>query len=239
MQQGVFKAGLAEMIGTFILTFIGGAAICSLKAADSSALLMIGLAHGLALMIAVYTTAHISGGAINPAVAIGLWIAGKLNAMTTVVYIIFECVGAIIAGFVLRMLFASGSMGSAALEDPIFLGTPHFGGDVSPLRAIMAETFATFVLVWAVMMGAVDARRQGKQFFGLTIGMAVACGIMAIGSITGGAMNPAQYLGTALASFHLDQAGFYWGAPILGGLLAAIVYRFVFMQAEAAPEDEV
>lgn len=240
MQQGLFKQGIAELIGTFILTFIGGASICALKGgAESTALVMPALAHGFALMIAVYSTAHISGGSINPAVSIGLWIVGKLDFVKTLVYIVFECIGAILAGFLLRMLFAGGSLGAVALDPPVLLGTPNFGGDVSVLRAFLAECFATFILVWTVMLCAVDSRRQGKQFFGFCIGMAVTIGILAVGNISGGAMNPARYLGTAVASAHLDQAGIYWLGPIVGGVLAAVVYKFVFMQAQVSLEDEV
>jgi MIP family channel proteins len=240
MQQGLLKAGLAEMFGVFIFVLMGAGSICGLAVsgtAEPGHLVIIALASGLGMMAAQYGTAHVSGASINPAINIAMWISGQISLAYAFVYMAFQCVGAILAGFALRVMFPR----MAGLE-PFYFGTPNFvggsEGDVSPMRAGMTEAILTFVLAWVVLSCAVDSRRQGKQFFGFAIGGIIMATILVGGNITGASLNPARYLGPAIAAGNLTQAGIYLTMPFIGAALAAVLYKFLFMQ-QAAPEDEV
>jgi aquaporin TIP len=241
MQQGLLKASVAEMIGTFLLTLIGAGTICALRfqeitgaGSQSSPLVLIAFAHGLALMVAIYATAHISGGAINPAVSLGFWIAGRLSLVAAVVYTIFQCVGAIIAAFLLRAIFWKWG----AEDDAVRLGMT-FTNQVSQMKAALVEGTLTFVLMFAIMACMLDPNRRGRQMFGVCVGMTLAICMMAGAPVTGAALNPARYLGPAVAYGYLGQAGVYLIAPLVGAAIAAALYRFVFMTTGPAPEDEV
>jgi len=214
------RAYLAELIGTFALTFIGGGAIAN---GGQGALIGIALAHGLAIMTMIYAVGHISGGHFSPAVTIGLLVGGKISMSDAVAYIISQVIGATLAGFVLLSTFADTGAKTG------YLGTPNFGPNVSLMIAILAEIIMTFFLVLTVWGAAVDGRTAGPAV-GLAIGMVVAMDILMGGPVTGAAMNPARYTGTAIASGKLDQFWVYWVGPIIGGVIAGLLYSNFFMK---------
>ena len=130
---------LAELIGTFALTFIGAGSIAS----GQNNLVGIALAHGIAIMTMIYALGHISGVHINPAVTIGLLVGGKIKLPDAVSYIIAQLVGATLAGFALLVTYPDPAKAA-------FLGRPTLGANVSVLTAIFAEAIMTFFLVLAV-----------------------------------------------------------------------------------------
>lgn len=211
------KAYLAEAIGTFVLTFIGGGAIAN----GQNALVGIALAHGIALMAVVYAFGHISGAHINPAVTVGVWLGGKLKRSDAIAYIVAQLVGAVFAGYLLLIVFGDVSQKTG------FLGTPALGAGVNPFTGIVVEAVLTFFLVLTVWGAAVDGRTAGPAV-GLAIGMVVAMDILMGGPVTGAAVNPARYTGTALASGHLGEFAVYWIGPLVGGALAGILYSAFF-----------
>lgn len=207
---------VAEAIGTFALIFIGVGAIYNLGAIPGG-LLGIALAHGLTIAVMVSATAGISGGHLNPAVTFGLLVGGKISLKDSIAYWIAQLAGATAAG-----LLAAQFIGMPAVAT----GTPDLGDKISQLQGIGIEAVLTFFLVFVVYGSAVDAR--APKIGGLAIGLTVALDILFGGPLTGAAMNPARTFGPALASGHWNNHLVYWIGPMLGGLLAGLVYgRFL------------
>jgi aquaporin Z len=191
--ESIGKAAIAEFVATFALIFIGAGAVL-LYSADRLDLTGVALAHGLVLFIMVSVTAHVSGGFVNPAVAISLWVTGKVPSQRALVLIIAELLGAIAGAFLLKFLvpavvFEQGNGGIPALAPEIAIG-----------KGILIEAVCTFFLVFAVFGTAVDERGPFAKTAGLTIGLVIAFDIMAFAPYTGAAMNPARWLGPALAT---------------------------------------
>jgi MIP family channel proteins len=216
------KSSLAELIGTFTLCFVGaGSIITDAHTGGAVGLLGIALAHGLALAVAVSATMNVSGGQINPAITIGAICAGKEKPAQGVANIIGQCLGGIIAGGLLVALFPVEAVKAVAV------GTPMLGEGVSVGAGIALEVIATFLLAMAVYGTAVGSKApQGMAGFG--IGLTVTFLILAIGPLTGGAMNPARHLGTAVFGGQIGSIWIYWVGPVIGGILGFLVCSRVF-----------
>ncbi|MDE3090491.1 MAG: aquaporin [Chloroflexota bacterium] len=213
--NGNLKPAIAELVGTFALTFIGGAAIAN----GQAGLVGVAFAHGLTLMIMIYVLGAVSGTHVNSAVTLGLALGKQIAWSKAVVYWIAQFVGAIIAGFALLVIFADPSAKTG------FLGTPFLAANVSMTTGILLEAILTFFLVLAVYGTAVDSRAP-KGFAGLAIGLVLTMDILAGGPLTGAAMNPARYLGTAVASGHLGEWLVYFIGPAIGAVVAWAVYTY-------------
>lgn len=229
---------VAELLGTFTLCFIGAGAICTTKMAsgdENAGLLGVAIAHGLALSVAVTATMNISGGHLNPAVTIMLWVYKKIDNDRALFYIVAQLLGALIAGGLLMLLF-----GEHAQEAR--LGTPHINDKILtmtatgwwaryqvPAIAIGFEAVLTFLLVFAVLGTAYDPRAPKVGGFG--IGLIMAADILVGGPITGAAMNPARAFGPGVWDggafgwdiFRTSQV-VYWIGPIIGALAAGGLY---------------
>ena len=218
---------VAEFIGTFALVFVGGAAIMIAKdQASPAGLLQIALAHGLILAVMVSALMRISGH-FNPAVTIGFLAARRIEPLMAGVYIIAQVIGAILAAYVLKFTFP-----------PILFEATRGGGQAIALQvtggqAFLLEFIATFFLVLVVFGTAVDPK--APRIGGLAIGLTVAADILAIGPLTGASMNPARSFGPAVASGIFEAQIIYWGAPIVGGIVAALLYDFLFLRREPEP----
>ncbi|MBI3914935.1 MAG: aquaporin [Chloroflexi bacterium] len=215
MNSRTFQSALAEFIGTFALTFIGGAAIANGKADLTG----VALAHGLTLMIMIYALGAISGTHVNPAVTLGLALGKQLKWNNAVVYWVAQFIGAVVAGFALLVIFTDTSAKTG------FLGTPALAANVNPLIGILLEAILTFFLVLTIFGTAVDERAT-KGFHGVAIGLVLTMDILAGGPLTGAAMNPARYFGTALASGHLNDLVVYFVGPAVGAVVAWLVYEY-------------
>lgn len=217
------KAAIAEFVATFTLIFIGAGAVL-LNAAGQLDLTGVALAQGLALAIMVSVTAAVSGGLVNPAVAASLWVTGKLPTTRTGILILAELAGAVAGAFMLRFLvpheiFEAGNGGVPALGDGVAIG-----------RGILIEAVTTFFLVFAVFGTAVDDRGPFSKTAGLTIGLVIAFDIMAFGPYTGAAMNPARWLGPALATNDFSDWYVWIIGPIAGGIIAGVLYWAAFLK---------
>ena len=219
----------AEFIGIFALVFIGGGAIITsplLK--QQAAVVNIAIALGLILALLVSATMRISGH-LNPAVTAGFLVTRRIEPMMAVVYWIAQITGAIIAAYVLK-----------ALYPPQIVAVTRLGGqaisaDVSLIQAISLEAIATFFLVFVVFGTAVDPR--GPKVGGFAIGLTVTAGILGIGPLTGGSMNPARSFGPAVVTLVFEGQAAYWIGPLIGGMAAALIYDKLFMHREPEPAD--
>ena len=219
------RAVVAEFVATFALIFIGAGAVIQYNAGKLD-LTGVALAQGLVLAIMVSITAHISGGLVNPAVAISLWVTGKLPSVRTVALIVAELAGAVAGAYMLKFLvpaaqFDAGGAGAPALGDGIAVG-----------KGILIEAAATFLLVYAVFGTTVDQRGSFAKTAGFTIGLVIAFDIMAFAPYTGAAMNPARWFGPALAGGLWDNWYVWVVGPIAGGIIAGVLYWAVFLRDE-------
>ena len=214
------QKGLAELIGTFLLTFIGGAAIIN----GDAGVIGIALAHGLTIALVICSLGHISGAHINPAVTIGFLITGKIEAKDGLIYILSQLIGAMLAAYSLKV-FVPGAMEAS-------LGGQSISPNVSIVAAIFIEFVLTFFLVTAIFGTAVDDRGTFSAVAGFGIGLVVTVDILAGGPFTGASMNPARSFGPAIISGTWENQIVYWVGPIIGGAIASLFYNSFFMRTK-------
>lgn len=211
---------LSEFLGTFALTFFGGAVIMQTRNADVGAgLLEVALAHGLVLGLMVTAFRRI-GGNFNPAVSLGLLATGRIKPAQAASFIAGQFTGATAAALSLKMLFPAALFEAAR-------GTRQMVSlDVTTTQAFALEAIATAVLMFAVM-GTTGDKDRGPRVGGFFVGLAVTIGILAIGPLTGGSMNPARTFGPMLVTGAFEGIAMYLAAPIVGAVSAALLYRWL------------
>jgi MIP family channel proteins len=216
---------IAEFVGVFMLVFIGaGAMIVNGYRDGVVGLGGIAAAQGLAYALAVTATMGISGGHINPAVTIGLWSVGRIDARKAGLYVVAQLLGAVVAALLLKALYPT--VAGRVQE----LGSLRLAPDISFIGATLIEAILTFFLALAVMGTAVDPAAPKVGGFG--IGVALWMGVLAGGPLTGAALNPARAFGPALVSnFWVGQLA-YWIGPILGAVVAIQLYERLLLKTE-------
>jgi MIP family channel proteins len=219
--EGIGRATAAEFVASFALVVLGAAAVIA-QANGRLDLTGVALANGLAFAIMISITAHLSGGVVNPAVAIGLWVTGGLGSVRAATHISAQLLGAAAGAFLLKFLLPSVSFEPGGGGMALAAGLP-------PGKGLLIEAVATFLLVFVVFGAAIDDRGPPGRTAGLTIGLVVAVGTMAFGPWTGAAMNPARWLGPALATGGWSEWWVWTLGPVAGGIVAAVLYRAVFL----------
>ena len=169
---------------------------------------------------------HISGAHLNPAVTLGLAITRKFPWAFVPAYVVAQLVGAVVGALATWVLFG----GPARTVANLAATYPADG--VSSLRALVVEALVTFVLVLVIMAVATD-ERVPAPVAPLAVGAALAVGVLIAGPVTGGAVNPARALGPMLVAGKLTAFWVYLVGPIVGGVLAALVYDRFLADAEA------
>jgi aquaporin Z len=207
----------AELVGTFTLVFAGVGSI--VVGAD---LVGVALAHGLAIAVMVSAVGHISGGHFNPAVTFGFLVARRMAPTLAGAYLVAQLLGATLAMLALRALYPD----SAELDN----GVPVPGANVETGAAIGIEAILTFFLVWVVFATAADPRGTFKSIAGLAIGLTITMDILIGGPLTGAAMNPARSFGPALIQNVWDDFWVWYVGPVVGGVLAALAYEFLYLR---------
>ncbi len=215
----------AELIGTLFFVFIGAGSVVAaqyLSLPGYIAILFIAIANGLGLALGISITMGTSGGHLNPAVSVGALIAGKISARDALAYIVAQCIGATIGAMLLYGFFPS------VIGNQVSWGTPSVASDVTVLQAIFIEALLTFFLMFAVFGTAIDKRAPKIAGFG--IGLTVFLDAMIGGPLTGAAMNPARAIGPAIASLNFANWYVYWIGPIIGAVIAALLYSRLIME---------
>jgi aquaporin Z len=224
IQEKPIKKYFAELIGTMVLVLMGcGAAVI---AGYDIGYLGISFAFGISVLAMVYAIGGISGCHINPAITISMLVAGKIGAKDAALYIAFQCIGGIIGAGILYSIAVGAPSYNIALNG---LGQNGFDSaspaGYSLVSALIAEIVLTFIFVLVVHGSTHD--RAPKGFAGLSIGMSLVL-IHLVGiPITGTSVNPARSLGPAIfvGGTALSQLWLFLVAPIIGGILAALVWR--------------
>lgn len=227
------KVFTAEVIGTFILVFFGcGSAVFM---GEHIGMLGISLAFGLSIVAAAYSIGHISGAHLNPAVSLGMLVAGKMEVPAFIQYVIAQVVGAVIAALAI-MLIASGKADYSVATNG--LGQNGFGagylGEYTMVSAFIFELVATFLFV-TVILGATQSVAPAAMA-GLVIGLTLAA-IHLVGiNITGVSVNPARSFGPALfaGTQALSDLWLFIVAPLLGGGIAGAIFKMGLTRAEEA-----
>ena len=227
------KKYAAEFIGTFSLVLFGcgAAVIAGISSAGPSGigLLGISIAFGFAVVAMAYAIGGISGCHINPAVTIGVFTAGKIEIKDAIGYIVAQCLGAI-AGAGVLYLIVSGrpgfTMGEWALGSNGW-GEGYLGG-YNTLSAFVIEAVMTFLFIF-VILGTTSKFGNGAMA-GLAIGVTLMLIHLVAIPVTGTSVNPARSLGPAIfaGGKALGQLWLFFVAPIVGAILAGIVWKFGF-----------
>ncbi|MBR4448153.1 MIP family channel protein [Methanobrevibacter sp.] len=219
------KRYISELIGTMVLVLFG----CGSAAIAGSYLGTFGIAmaFGLSIIAMAYVIGDISGCHVNPAVSIGMWIDGRINAKELLMYILFQCIGAIIGIALLAIIINSapslGGYMTTGLGQNGFGSASSVGIDV--IGAIIVEIILTFVFVFTVL--GVTKKAENGAVAGIVIGLTLAfVHILGI-PLTGTSVNPARSLAPALflGGQALQQVWVFILAPVIGAIIAGLFYK--------------
>lgn len=203
------KKYLVEAIGTFFLVFTIGSVVLAPGAGPFAP-----IAIGASLMVMIFAGGHVSGGHFNPAVSLAVWMRGKLSTGNLVPYWLAQLTGAAVAAWAVHFFKSSGFP-----VTPLIIGWK---------AALLAEFLFTFALAWVVLNTATAKGTLDNSFYGLAIGATVMTGAFAVGSVSGGAFNPAVAVGITLMG--LQTWGNFWVFLVGnfgGGAVAALTYKVV------------
>ncbi|MBZ6076147.1 aquaporin Z [Microvirga puerhi] len=224
-----FRKYCAEAVGTFWLTFAGcgSAVIAAAFPQVGIGLLGVALAFGLTVLTMAYSIGHISGCHLNPAVTLGLAAGGRFPAKDILPYIVAQVIGAIVASAVLYLI-ASGSAEFSLAKGFAANGYgEHSPGGYSLMSCLLAEVVLTMMFLF-IIMGATHGKAP-VGFAPIAIGLGLTL-IHLVGiPITNTSVNPARSTGPALfvGGWALGQLWLFWVAPLLGGVLGGLFYRWI------------
>lgn len=224
------KKYVAEMIGTMVLVLMGcGSAVFAgdMAAAVGAGVGTLGVAFafGLSVVAMAYAIGGISGCHINPAITLGVLLSGRISGKDAGMYMVFQCIGALIGSAILYLLVSSG-----VHEGPTLTGANSFG-EGETLQAFVAELVFTFIFV-LVVLGATDAQKGVGSLAGLAIGLTLVLVHIVCIPITGTSVNPARSFGPALfeGGVALSQLWLFIVAPFLGAVCSAGVWKYLSCQ---------
>ncbi|MGO8930768.1 MAG: aquaporin Z [Limisphaerales bacterium] len=219
----------AEFVGTFWLV-LGGCGSAVLAVAFPNVgigLLGVALAFGLTVLTMAFAIGHISGCHLNPAISVGLWAGGRFPASQVGPYIVAQVLGGIVAAGVLYLI-ATGKAGFAVSAGFAANGYgAHSPGGYSLTAALITEVVMTMMFL-IIIMGATD-KRAPQGFYPLAIGLGLTLIHLISIPVTNTPVNPARSTGVALfvGDWAVAQLWLFWVAPIVGGVLGAVVYRLI------------
>ena len=222
--RAAWQAALAELIATLLFVFLGAGAAVSTAMVGGEAmtperLIAIALAHGLAIAVLVAATARVSGGHINPAVTVAAVVTRKIGLAKGVMYVVGQLVGAVAGAYLLVAVIPEASQGS--------LGAHALGVDVGP--GLVVEMVLTFALVFVIFATAMDPGGPA-HLAPFAIGITVMVDLFIGVPLTGASMNPARSFGPALAAGEWADHWVYWVGPIVGAIVAAVLYEVVYIR---------
>lgn len=226
-----YRALVAEFVGTFLLIFIGCFSVVPWGANPDlyprttpdqrPSIAQVALCFGVVIGLLVTALGNVSGCHINPAVTIPMLLTRKISLVRAIFYLVFQSLGSILAIFILQNLTPSFLYTEKFL---IVQGIPH----VSSTQIMFAEAFITFILVFTVFAACDSGKPHLKSTGPLSIGLSVTVGAFSAGNYTGGCMNPARAFGPAVMAGYWDNQWIYWCGPILGGIVAGLLYDILF-----------
>jgi len=219
----------AEFVGTFWLVLGGcGSAVLAAAYPDLGiGFVGVALAFGLTVLTMAFAIGHISGCHLNPAVSIGLWAGGRFGTKELLPYIIAQVLGGITGGGVLYLI-ASGKAGFSVASGFASNGFGvHSPDGYSMGAAFLCEVVMTLMFL-VIILGATDARAP-KGFAPIAIGLGLTLIHLISIPVTNTSVNPARSTGVAVfvGGWAVAQLWMFWIAPIFGGVLGGLVYRWL------------
>jgi len=198
---------IAEFLGTFCLVFVGTAAVV-LHGVDPTSVSLVGiaLAFGLVVVAMVSAVGDISGAHLNPAVTLGLCVAGRFSWGSALPYIVVQCLGAIAASGLIKAVYPASETLGATLPS----------GAVG--QSLIVEIVLTAILLFVILNVTQGAKEKGITA-ALAIGGVIAFEVICGGPVSGASMNPARSLGPALVSGHFESLWIYFVGPLLGSVV--------------------
>ena len=232
---------IAELIGAFALVFVGAGSVCASQLTFGANppphhVVGIALAEGFILAVMLSATMNVSGGYLNPAVALVLWVFKRLDGGRAFWLIVAQFLGAVLAGGCVRLIF------SDSVYQPARGGTPHLNLEafhhaaVPDLQILFSgigiELALTFLLTFAIFGTILDPR--APRIAGLGVGLAMVAIVLMGFALTGAAANPARWLGAMVWELTVDSSAYrdhavYWIGPVLGALLAGGLYTALIL----------
>lgn len=211
---------VAEFIGTFTLIFAGAGAMMTTTLLGQESLLVVALAHGLAIAVMVTALANASGAHFNPAISFAMYVTQRMNVNEFAAYVGAQLLGAMAAALTLNAAFGD------EIANATNVGAPSLLPGVSTGTALVLEIIMTFFLVLVVFGVAVDPKGSFSAVAGLPIGLVITMSILVGGPLTGAALNPARWFGPAAVSGSWTHWSVWVVGPLLGGVFAALVYDY-------------
>lgn len=218
----MMKRYAAELIGTFFLVLAGTGAI-TINYVTGGAVTHVGisLVFGLIVLAMIYALGDISGAHLNPAVTLAFWTARRFSGRLVVPYILSQCLGALLASFILFWLFPTSEFMSSPRPD---WGLTLPRG--SAAQSWVLEMLLTLLLMFVILCVSTGSKEKGVMA-GVAVGAVIALEALFAGPICGASMNPARSLGPAVVAQHWEHLWIYLTAPVAGAILAVLFVRFV------------
>lgn len=225
-----WRAVSAEYLATLIFVLLGVGSTINWHAGKENPppadLVLISLCFGLSIATMVQCFGHISGGHINPAVTVAMVVTRKLSLAKALFYVVAQSLGAITGAGILFMVTPAAVRGS--------FGVNNVNSEISVGHGLLVEIIITFELVFTVFATCDSKRTDLGGSAALAIGLAVAIGHLFGIPYTGASMNPARSFGPAVVTLRFENHWVYWLGPILGGILAAGLYEYLY-----CPDPEI
>ncbi|CAH1381334.1 hypothetical protein MTP99_005337 [Tenebrio molitor] len=224
--KAIWRMLVAEFVGTFLLVVIGcGSIIFS----ETDFIVRVALTFGLTVATLAQTIGHISGCHINPAVTLSLFVTGDIKLLRALLFVVVQLIGAVGGAAVLRLMVPESKEGN--------LGITNLGNELTDVQGFLMEIILTFLLLF-VIHGVCDPRRKDiKGSAPLAIGLAVtACHLCGI-PFSGSSINPARSFGPAVIMDLWENHWVYWAGPLLGGVLAGLIYKYLFKAQKSDPDS--
>ncbi|XP_045908592.1 aquaporin-4 isoform X2 [Micropterus dolomieu] len=219
-----WRAVSGEYLATLIFVFLGLGSTINWAPGEEKPppadLVLISLCFGLSIATMVQCFSHISGGHINPAVTAAMVVTRKLSLAKALFYVVAQCLGAITGAGILYLVTPAAVRGS--------FGVTMMNSNISLGHGLLVELLITFELVFTVFATCDPKRTDLGGSAGLAIGFAVAIGHLFAIPYTGASMNPARSFGPAVVTLNFENHWVYWVGPILGGILAAGLYEYLY-----------
>lgn len=232
------KVLVIEFLGTFALTYVGSWAII-FKDLNKISNNGVALAHSLAVLVFMWFGIPISGGHFNPAITLGLIVVKRIDWTSAIFYIMAQFLGAIVgAGFIFIQLSTEIS---DSLKNASLLGIPTPGSANYEISGFWGEAIGTFFIMYIYMALVVDSNRRKTEGVGAAaFAFAVYISSMTLGEISGAGLNPARSLGPAIVAGRIAKMQFiHFFGPIIGAILATIIYNSIFIDDEDDIRDEL
>ncbi|XP_020277927.1 aquaporin AQPcic-like isoform X2 [Pseudomyrmex gracilis] len=235
--KNTLLTGLAELIGTSMLVFLGCMG-CVGSLGVRTFHLQIAIAFGLAVMVVIQCIGHISSAHINPAVTVGSVVLGKKTLFEALIYFVSQMMGAILGYGMLKVVTPQHYLTSTTSEKSDIFCVTNIHTELSAIQGLLVEGIATAILMMVVCSVWDPRNEKNGDSVPIKFGFTVTVLAITVGPYTGCSMNPARSFAPAIWNNQWEHHWIYWFGPIGGALISAFAYRTIFGVSDDNVEDE-